>query len=76
MRPEYIDALFPHWVVKQAGYSEVHPDPLTELRLNHFKLCETSGDGCWAKATWNRKKELAYDSEWHSRCSDALAAGQ
>jgi hypothetical protein len=74
MRPEYVDAMFPHWVVKQAGYGEVHPDPLTELRLNHFKLCQASGYGCWALATW--KTGLTYDGEWHSRCSDALAAGR
>jgi len=47
MRPEHIDALFPHFVIRQDGYTEVHPDATTELRLNHFKWCDTSGEGCF-----------------------------
>lgn len=49
LRPELILALFPHYVVMEAGSTEVYPDPETELRLNHFKLCETTGHGCTGK---------------------------
>jgi len=84
LRPDYVDALFPHFVVKQDGYTEVHPDPLTEFRLNHFKWCDTLGEWCFGTnqseydATRDRfdKMLVADDSGWHSRCSDILAVKQ
>ena len=84
MRPEYIDALFPHFVVKQGGYTEVHPDPLSELRLNQFKSCDAFGGHCFgttqsetdiARDRFDKMLE-ADDSDWHRRCSDILAVKQ
>jgi hypothetical protein len=79
MRPEHIDALFPHYVVKQDGYTEVHPDPSTELRLNHFKWCDLSGHGCFGteqSRTSRRKKLATDDGGWKQRCSHLLAEEQ
>mmetsp|Transcript_41988 Transcript_41988/g.120540 ORF Transcript_41988/g.120540 Transcript_41988/m.120540 type:complete len:159 (+) Transcript_41988:2-478(+) len=79
MRPEHINALFPHFVVRQEGYTEVHPDPTSELRLNHFKLCTASGDGCFGteQSEWSMVKKLSVDdSDWQRRCSDMLSAKQ
>ncbi|CAK0820939.1 unnamed protein product, partial [Prorocentrum cordatum] len=79
MRPEHIDALFPHYVVKQDGYTEVHPDPSTELRLNHFKWCDLSGHGCFGteQSSTSRRKRLATDdSDWSRRCAHILSEGQ
>lgn len=76
MRPEYVDALFPHFVVKRPGFTEVHPDPSSELRLNHFKGCDTIGDGCFV-ATQPYKKwgHLVNDgNDWKGRCEALLAA--
>jgi len=75
MRPEYIDALFPHFVIKQDGYEECHP--LQEMRLNHFKWCDVKGEGCFGTNQSNmdigRKtfhKMLVPDpTDWHTRCS-------
>jgi len=86
MRPEYIDVLFPHFVVKKDGYTELHPDPIFEMRLNHFKWCDTQGGGCFGtnqsdmgvdvgRKTFH-KRLMADDSDWHTRCSDMLAANQ
>jgi len=79
MRPEHVDALFPHYVITQDGYTEVHPDPLTELRLNHFKWCDLSGHGCFGSEqskTSRRKRLQTDDGGWEERCSDMLADKQ
>jgi hypothetical protein len=79
MRPEHIDALFPHYALKQDGYTEVHPDPSTELRLNHFKWCDLSGHGCFGteqSRTSRRKKLATDDGGWKQRCSRLLAEEQ
>jgi len=80
MRPDYIDALFPHFAIKRQGYTEVHPEALTELRLDHFKLCDTLGQGCFGNVEANEdigrksfhKHMLEDDSDWYTRCSDML----
>jgi hypothetical protein len=74
MRPEHIDALFPHHALKQDGYTEVHPDPTTELRLNHFKQCDKSGEGCFGTYQSDtylgeNKKLIQDESGWESRCT-------
>jgi hypothetical protein len=77
MRPEHIRALFPHFVVKEEGYNDVYPDPTTELRLNHFKMCDAKGQGCFGTAQQVNstfKQLIADDSDWQRRCSDILAA--
>jgi hypothetical protein len=86
MRPEHIEALFPHYVVLKDNYTEAHPDPTSDLRLNHFKWCETSGEGCFGTlesdigvgvGRHNFKKKLwADDSDWRTRCSSALSSKQ
>jgi len=83
MRPDFVDALFPHFVFKQDGYTELHPDPTTELRLNHFKWCDTSGLGCFGTNqsdacksetdSCSSKKLMADDGDWQDRCSALLA---
>jgi len=83
MRPEYIKALFPHYVIKRPGYAEVHPEALTELRLNHFKRCDTLGEGCFGTNQSNmdvgrktfHKKLQTDETDWKTRCSDMLAIG-
>jgi len=84
LRPEYVDALFPHYVIKQDGYTEVHPDPLSEVRLNHFKNCDALGNGCFGTVQSEfdiardrfGKMLVADDSDWRRRCSDILAVKQ
>jgi len=83
MRPEYIEALFPHYVIKRPGYTEAHPEALTELRLNHFKWCDTLGEGCFGTNQSNmdvgrktfHKKLQTDETDWKTRCSDMLAIG-
>jgi len=79
MRPDYVDGLFPHFVVKAPGYKEAHPDPYSKLRLNHFKLCDTSGEGCFGNTQENEKngkKRLVDDgNDWRERCEALVAAG-
>lgn len=78
MRPEYIDGLFPHFVVKRSGYTELHPDPSVELRLNHFKSCDARGQGCYGTVqhTWKseHKKLLDDGNDWKDRCEALLGA--
>jgi hypothetical protein len=79
MRPQHIRALFPHFVVKEDGYTDAYPDPTTELRLNHFKMCDTEGQGCFSNkeaANSTNKQLVADDSNWQRRCSDILALEQ
>jgi len=84
MRPEYVKALFPHFVVKQDGYTQIALDADVEMRLNHFKLCDTSGNGCFGTTEANmdvgrktfHKRLMADDSDWKTRCSDMIAAEQ
>jgi hypothetical protein len=83
MRPEYIDALFPHYVMMDRTiYTEMHPDPTSELRLNHFKGCDTSGHGCYGNLQYGAlhgdgKKELETDdSGWTGRCEAILSVEQ
>jgi len=83
MRPEYIDALFPHYVMMDRTiYTEMHPDPTSELRLNHFKGCDTSGHGCYGNLQYGAlhgdgKKELETDdSGWTGRCEAILSEEQ
>jgi hypothetical protein len=84
MRPDHVDALFPHYVVKEDGFTDVFPDPLTELRLNHFKWCDTLGEGCFGTnqseydMTRNRTDKMLVtdDSGWRRRCADILAVTQ
>jgi len=66
-RPEQVVALFPHFVVKERGCTEVNPNPETELRLNHFKQCATDGKGCRGKTVFH---DLGH---FRDRCAAMLA---
>lgn len=66
IKPQHVLAIFPHALIHEPHYRVIIPDPVKDLRVNHFKQCRTDGDGCYANV-------CSEDFSFQDRCKAMLA---
>lgn len=67
MKPQPVLAMFPHSIAHKPGHKVVTLNPEREMRVNHFKKCNTQGDGCTVK-----DHQCFEDLSFQDRCKAML----